>query len=234
MKTSANAHNYTKTLENYMFTYDNFTIKFSNIKDKPTISNDSDISFNKINIISEKVYSPKVDDTLFWCFYYIKNNEEDDENWFKKEKQFKINFVEIIRKNKELAKKYKIKVIDIENELVNENKISKLSLLALCLYYEINILLVEGNVYYKLIGNENDSIKYAIILNSKCYELLFINSIDKYIENKFEAVKINKIINVASYYKSEELKNIASLLNISIDKKNKKQLYEDILTKIYQ
>jgi hypothetical protein len=201
--------------------------KLKSNKNNDTISNISSSS-------SCNFYEPDIDDTLFSCFYFIKTGETLTNNSFKLEKTFKINFIDIIRNNKDLIKSNKFKIHDIENNLVNEKTISKKTLLLLCIYYEINIIVIENNVYYKLIGDNNITC-YNIIIkdNNFNYKLLINNNdINKYINNCIEAYNFDKIIKSISSYKSDELKIIANPLNIDINKKNKNKIYEEILLKI--
>ncbi len=193
---------------------------------------DKTIPENKKN--KKMFYEPKQQDTLFWCFYYIFCNANSinnnlDNKYFKIEKDFKIEFIEILRKNKELIKIKKLKITEIENELLNEVEITKNSLFALCLYYEYNIILVINKIYYTLTGNNNkDSVDGYIILDSKQYKLLLEND-ELVIKNKLKAESINKPIKSISAYKVDEIRNIAKTLDISIQKKNKTTIYNDIL-----
>lgn len=233
MKSTQTAPNLNKILKKYMFIKNNFNLLLDN-------KNLSSNKFNVINTvtttnsINEDFFLPNETDTLFWCFYYIKYGEKPSIHSFKTEKDFKINFIEIIRNNKELIKSNKVKLYDIEDELINSKKISKKTLLVLCKYYEINILLIENNVYYKILGDDSNDIKNIIICDNSNYKtkILTTELFDEYIETKIEAYSYIKIIKGVSAYKLQELKDIANKLNISIVGSNKNKLYEDIMLKL--
>ena len=67
-------------------------------------------------------------DVLFWCFYKIYKNINDNDlqylNIFTEEKKNKIKFVEELEKKKYILKKFKIKHSILKDELLNDNKIS--------------------------------------------------------------------------------------------------------------
>jgi len=205
---------------------------------------------------TEPLYNPCEIDSLFWCFLYLLKNLSDSKfhlNYnfnfdevnksFKAEKEFKINFIELVKNDpnfKNFLKLYKLKLIDIENEIINSEKISKKTLLSLCFYYKLNIIVIENNIYYKCClgaGDLHDT-QYLqsvniILLKNKCYNLLTDkNKNEEYLKSKLEAHNLNKPIKAISGYKVDELKTIATLLDVSIDKKNKSQLYECIVHKL--
>jgi len=200
---------------------------------------------------TEPLYKPNETDSLFWCFLYLLKNKSDsnfDLNFnfnfdeanksFKAEKEFKINFIELVKNDhnfKNFLKLYKLKLIDIENELINSEKISKKTLLSLCFYYKLNIIVIENK--FCLGGEESHDTQNLqsvniILLKNKCYNLLKDkNKNEDYLKSKLEAHNLNKPIKAISGYKVDELKTIATLLDISIDK-NKSQLYECIVHKL--
>lgn len=230
MKSTQTVHNFNKILKKHMFINNNLNL----------LLDTNNLSSNKFNLsttkdnIKDDFFSPNECDSLFWCFYYIKYGEKPSLHSFKIEKDFKINFIEIIRNNKDLIKSNKLKICDIEDELINSKKISKKTLLVLCKYYEINILLIENNIYYKILGNDNSDIKDIIIYDNSNYMTKHLTSelIDNYINTRIEAYSYTKIIKAISAYKLSELKEIANKLNISIVGSNKNKLYEDIMLKL--
>ena len=77
---------------------------------------------------AKDIFFPKEKDSLFWCFYIMKNGESKYEMLENKsfviEKKFKIDYVEKIRKEKQIVKMYKFATLThIENQLANEQKI---------------------------------------------------------------------------------------------------------------
>ena len=103
----------------YMLTNENMlkTIKINTFKK----NEDAVLSKKKVN-----VSAPHNVDTLFWCFYIILNGEHSYalDNSFKKEKEFKIECIEKLRKIKSELKAFKLRLNEIENELLNEKKIT--------------------------------------------------------------------------------------------------------------
>ena len=230
MKSSQKVTSFNKTLKKYMFINNNLNL----LLDKNNLSSNKFNFENAKQTVKDDFFSPNECDSLFWCFYYIKYGEKPSLHSFKIEKDFKINFIEIIRNNKDLIKSNKLKICDIEDELINTKKISKKTLLILCKYYEINILLIENNVYYKILGNDNSDIKHIIIYDNSNYMTKHLTTelMDKYINTRIEAYSYTKMIKAISAYKLPELKEIASKLNISIVGSNKNKLYEDIMLKL--
>ena len=156
-----------------------------------------------------------------------------ESNYFTIEKEFKINFVEIARKNKDTIKINKLKLNDIENDLVNNDKITKKTLLLLSIYYELNFIIIENYIFYKIIGNIEDHSTNIIVLDKDKdkYKLYIGNEIYNYIA--IEAHKIDKPIKAISGYKVDELKDLAKKLDIDVKNKNKNIIYQDIIHKIY-
>jgi len=246
MKQNLKAHNVVNDLLDYMYIIE----LDKNIPEK--IINTSSAT----PMEAETMYNPNETDSLFWCFLYLLKNKSDSNFYlnynfnfdevnksFKAEKEFKINFIEIVKNDhnfKNFLKLYKLKLIDIENELINSEKISKKTLLLLCFYYKLNIIVIENNIYYKffLCAEELHDNQYLqsvniILLKNKSYILLTDkNKNEYYLKSKLEAHNLNKPIKAISGYKVDELKTIATLLDISIDKKIKSQLYECIVHKL--
>tara|TARA_Y100000816_G_scaffold288865_1_gene274249 strand:+ start:791 stop:1414 length:624 start_codon:yes stop_codon:yes gene_type:complete len=206
-----------------MYTQDN-NIEICEKNRKIIVKNDNEIKNNNF-------FLPEQKDTLFWCFYNVYNKDMLNTNPFTTEKIFKINFVEIARKNKDLIKINKLKLNDIEDDLVNNDKITKKTLLILSIYYEVNFIIIEKFVFYKIIGNiENDYIN-IIVLDKDKYKLYIGNETYNY--NAIEAYKIDKPIKAISGYKVDELRDLAKKLDIDVKNKNKNLIYQDLIDKIY-
>ena len=78
----------------------------------------------------ETMYKPKQKDSLFWCFYILKNGffnyeMEINNQYFVVEKKEKFKYIEVLRKNKDILKIHKIKPLtELEDDLANKDKIS--------------------------------------------------------------------------------------------------------------
>ena len=177
-------------------------------------------------------------DNLFWCFYIILNGEYNYtlDSSFKKEKEFKIESIEKLRKIKSELKAFKLRLNEIENELLNEKKITIKSLLALCLLYKINILYVWDRKYIELINDPDATIN--IILNENKEDKISydtnIANINYYRENYWFIENITKPLKGIANYNHSELLTIAKKLDITNmnNKKTKKEIYEKILEKL--
>lgn len=196
----------------------------------------------KTKIQEKSMYSPNQQDGLFWCIYIIANGYDEymsiDRNYgiVKLETKQKIgNFIKE-QPTKMKTTNYKITKINIQeimSELLTVHKdTSIICLLALSMYYNINIILLHSNKKlmlefisnqgieqpYYVINKENHG-KYTVDTEKKTVE--DINKMKETIiclENYFKPMKS------ISHYKVEELENIAIKLKIFDDsKKYKKQ-----------
>ena len=189
-----------------------------------------------------KAYNKKID-KYFYYFYNIKNeiDEEYNNKMFSIEKEYKINFITIVRENKNKLKSHKLKLSELEDEFANKNFISLKGLYALCIINKINLLVYyENNTYNKLYFNEEENVTNIAFIDKKkniedkTQDKEFYNNI---INNYYYIENINKPINSLSYYKSGELQRIAEKLCINLydsgtKLRNKKELYQDIINKL--
>lgn len=250
-------------LQDYMFNENtlNNSIKYKNMNDdinkekniKNINTDKNNVNANKNNNgvndknkIKDKFFIPKQNDTLFWCFYIIKfgdiNYELEDKNLLN-EKKIKIDYVEKIRKNKIILKKYKFETLtNIENNLVNDKCINLSTFFSLCAIENIDIILLneKKSFYYELSfgdsNNENFNIIYDISdIKKYGYSIDKLDTIMDYKKKYFKLDNINKPIKGMSSYKVEDLIDICNRLKINtIDihtnkTKNKKELYESIV-----
>lgn len=186
-------------------------------------------------------FYPMQEDSLFWCFFIMMKGmfsyEFIGKNYFSIEKEFKINSISALRENKQIIKQYKIKLVDVENDLINEKKITVSTMIALCLLHNINVFYIKNKLYYQLnvssekkmfvINYDSDKNKYGI--NIDCSEEKIIT----YKNEKLEIETISKPIRAFSAYKVKDLTDMCEKLSIKLfnndKKKTKKELYEDIL-----
>jgi hypothetical protein len=159
---------------------------------------------------------------------------------FEIEKNFKIKSVEKIRKLKEEHKDLKLKVNEIEDELVNQEKITLKSLQALCMVHNTIITYVFGRKYVQFapLTTNDDTSKGIIVLNNKKDETLKFDMNNEYMtyikENYWKIDNIHKPLNCAGVYSVKDLQDICTKLEIPLNdennkKKNKTVLYEEIL-----
>ena len=195
------------------------------------------------NILSQKndeLFIPKYKDTLFWCFYIMRNSFVDyaliGNQSFKVEKEMKIACIEYLRTKKDLLKKNKWRRTIIETDLLNNSVISMQTFVCLCALYDIDITIVNDYYYYTY----GENIQNIVKKNGDDYGLYKVSSdvIEKELKNYWSVDSLTKPLKGISSYKVGELKRICKHLNINIYKKggrgvfNKKEIYNLIKAKI--
>jgi len=194
---------------------------------------------------NDKIYKPKQKDSLFWCFYILKNGYSNYEmeinnQYFVVEKNEKFKYIELIRKNKDILKIHKIKPLtELEDDLANKDKISVKTFFALCVLENINVLLVDKRKIFELVCVDIDDKHPVNIIhrNSKTYEnhieLDVTNeSLQKYRETYYNINSFDATLKAMGSYKLDELIDLCKKLNINIEanedkkKKTKKDIYE--------
>ena len=232
--------------------------KIINIDNKPPfIKKRDEFSANKLekHCVGQNIKPKKVEyaiisdkDTLFWCYYIIKYSYEDYQminQRFSVEKNLKIECINKIRSNKELLKKYKLKRSEIESELLNDERLSLKGFLAICIYSNINFLLIDNRKYYELMVNSevaNDEPSCNIIKYERGKYTVDITDEPDVIENKltnyrnsfYRIDNLTKPIKAFSTYSMSDLVEICESLKISVTtpdgkKMKKKELYTEIL-----
>jgi len=197
----------------------------------------------------ETIYKPKQKDSLFWCFYILKNGfsnyeMEINNQYFIVEKNEKFKYIEILRKNKDQLKIHKIKPLtELEDDLANKDKISIKTFFALCMLEHINILLVNKRKVYELLCTDIDNNHPINIVyrNGETYEHsiqldVTEDIIKKYRETYYKMSSFDATLKSIGSYKLEELLDLCKKLDINIDdyknnkegkkKLTKKDIYE--------
>ena len=240
-----------KDFENYMLTEKNINKNYCNFLNKSSININR--NYNKVYLINrnnnnrniirncsissenKEYYIPYSEDKLFWCFYKIINDMWDKNESFKLEKEFKIECIEKFRKIKNDLKPHKLVLSHIENDLLNEKKISLKTLISLSILYKINLIYTKNYTYYEINNNSLDDNSETFLINninnSECL-VLVKKDLDYYRNNYFCIENINKPIKAISGYTIKELELIAKKLQINIDNiKIKKDIYQKIVEK---
>jgi hypothetical protein len=204
---------------------------FKNLNYKP-----DKVKINNKKILNENNFTIDKEDKLFWSFYIFLNGYDEYyliKNFFITEKNIKIDNIIKIRENKDILKSHKIVKSVIENELANEKKISILTLNALALIYKLNILYIKNRFIYVMNYSEVPLKECKnIIEEKKDKEIYLINLepeiIDQVLNDYYIIDNINKPFNAISYYKLNDLINIAKKLNLDTQNKKKVDLYTEI------
>ena len=200
--------------------------------------------YEKYDTKKNDFFIPIQKDKLFWCFFVIKNVDVKYELLGKInsviEKNMKIEYVEKIRKEKQMLKLYKFSSLSkIENQLANEFKIDLNTFFTLCVIENINIVYINKRTYFELLMNDNNEI-YIVkkIDNDKFgHKVLSKNDAEltSYKDTLFKIDNFDKPIKCVSSYKVQELLDFCSKLAIETTniengkKKTKNELYEAIL-----
>jgi len=218
-------------------------MKISNIKNEN--ENEKPVKQNFINKI--ELFIPNQQDTLFWCYYIIKNGDLCYETLNNKNsliaKQIKIDLVSQIRKNKDIVKTYKFDTIsNIESNLANDNFLNIKTFFTLCAIENINIIYVNKKTYFQLLMNDtnvtyivHETSKNSNYNNKYGFEIATDEKINNIRETLYKLDTINKPIKGLSSYKVQDLIDICVKLAIeSVNKesgkhKSKKDLYESII-----
>ena len=190
----------------------------------------------KPKLVSKKetIYRPRQKDSLFWCFYILKNGfsnyeMEINNQYFVVEKTEKFKYIELIRKNKDILKIHKIKPLtELEDDLANKDKISVKTFFALCVLEDINVLLVDKRKILEITCKDIDHEHPVNIIhrNSKTYEHhieLDVTPImvQQYRDTYYTMSSFDATIKSMGSYKLDELTELCKKLNINIDSNEK-------------
>jgi hypothetical protein len=233
-------------LQDYMLNEDNM-IKSLRIKLYPTTKDVINVKHTNSNVTRQQIFIPNQQDSLFWCFYIIKNGDLNYETLNNKNtliaKQMKIDLVNLIRKNKDIVKIYKFDTIsNLESNLANDNNLNVNTFLTLCAIENVNIIFLRKNTYYEMMMNDSDKIYIVHEIQSQSkynskygYEMGTNESIASIRNTFFKLDSTDKPIKAMSAYKLNELTDICNKLviniynNVTCKQKSKKELYESII-----
>ena len=214
---------YAIDFKNHLFTLNNFERYISTIVKQ-------DISYSQ-EVKEPDFFIVKEEDSLFWSFYiiafgldkYIMNKGKN----YIIQQELKINVIESMKDNKSILKQYKLKKVDIEQNLLYDKQITYASFLYLSMFYRQNIIIIDDRVYYECIGDPtNDTI---IMIKKINHHYAIYTKIDKEYSTKYYKIdNISKPILGISSYKLNELQDICKKLKLNTDGK-KKDLYEKII-----
>ena len=203
-------------LQKYMFDKDNIS-QINNLN-HPTCKQGANVNNVKnINNTNNIFFNPNLKDSLFWCLIFIKNTNIPENINVVVEKKYKIEYVEKIRKNKQLLKSLKFSSLSkIENILVNEISIDIETFFLLSALENINILYVSNKTYYESILNTEDDIHIIIRNKTKySYNGCLKDDIVNFRKTLYKIENIKKPLLSLSSYKSIDLIDICNKLNIN-------------------
>jgi hypothetical protein len=201
----------------------------------------------KPQLTKNVMYKPKQKDSLFWCFYILRNGYSNYEmeinnQYFVVEKKEKFKYIDMLRNNKDILKLHKIRPFtELEDDLANKDKITVKTFFALCIVENINVLLVDKRKIFELtcVDIDEEHIVNIIHRNSQTgehqIELDTTNDIlQKYRETYHKMSSFDSTIKSMGTYKLDELLDLCNKLNIDTEfnnentkkKKTKKDIYE--------
>jgi hypothetical protein len=238
--------NFVKHVQDYMFNNTNICKSlecriYNQFNTKKTKQ-----QLEKLENLNKNIFVPSDNDSLFWCLYIIKNGLSNYTQLTNRnlivEKKLKIEYVERLRKEKQLIKQYKFDTLtNIENSLANETRIDINTFLSLCVIGSLNIFFIKKNTYFEL--NMNDSnkiyiIKYLPEKDKYGFEETNKENINEFRDKFYKVDNMTKPIKSLSSYKTQELLDICNKLGIETTltsennkskNKSKKDLYESII-----
>ena len=234
--------------------YELYILNEANMQSYLKYTTDESYICNKLNKTETKIISknnsfvPRDQDSLFWCYYIITNNEMSYLMIQNRNaviaRQLKIKLIAKIRDNKSIVKTYKFDTLsNIESNLANDSILNINTFMTLCAIDNINIIFVSKKMYYELLLNDSGS--FFIIReidNSKLkynkqygYELATLEMLNDIRSNYYKVDSISKPIKGLSFYKVSDLLTIANKLAIeTINKdtgkhKTKNEIYESLI-----
>jgi len=230
--------------EKYMVTPELFN-KFENSIAKPSVitsqQNVVQNTKNQSRYNNDRVFIREYD-KLFWCFYLIYDSEQYeliDRKVFQTEKQMKIDLIEKIRKNVGPVKEAKLKLCDLESNMVNDKLLGLDGFQAFCIYYGLNVIVCYNHIYHHF-HNDDDlptSIVYIIGNQTYCEKDVSPSKLSEIKDKYFFVSNSKKPLKSIGTYKTDDLVQICKQMKIvyydDAHKTYKKtQLYELISKKM--
>lgn len=240
MLNNSNITKHSKSLDSFMKKIQSGTQITSNKKNQTKITS---------NVFMRKEDYEKDFNFLFWCYYIFKHQQLDENiesfiDIFQSISPFKVeqkekyeaidNFRENSQKYKALSKLHKLKVSidDCINDLGSSKHIDLKTFFILLFSCNENVALIDGRKI-KLV-QMNDSTQYFYKLDIHNNTLYKIPEKYEELQNQYFIVdNLEKPLKSEGYYKIADLKEIATILNISLTNelgksKTKKILYQSI------
>ena len=155
-------------------------------------------------------------DYLFYEIYRKINNLDYISFNVYNEKQVKTKMAEEINKLKIKKKDF------IMNNLMYDFNIHLITLNAICMHYKINLIFVKDQIYIKMFHNEDGPI---LVMDNN---FKFLDYTESIYDTHYEIINLEKPMNCISYYKLDELIQIAIKLHLNYEKIKKQILYDSI------
>lgn len=232
--------------------FNNIIKKNSNFESNEVDKNNTTCKGNKNNQsnttknIKKPTHFIREKDKLFWMLYIFQNSYESynmlGKNTYSFEMKEKTKFVKQIKKDKKDLKQYKIKISELEADLLYSNAININTFFILLILNKINFVYYTENLVFQWKRPNNET---TFILKHDKKNNIYYDEDRALVDEYFNDLKktrlvidnINKPIKGVSTYKVNELKEICIKLQINIMKNakktfSKKELYEKIVQQI--
>lgn len=238
-----------QNFENYMLSPKNM-MKISNQCNlyNPKIIIEKKKKVKESNLMKQKMFIPGKKDTLFWIFYILLKGFEEynliGTNFFTLEKNMKIELINEIKSKKSLLKSFNIsKLSTCEDDLLNNEIISLKTFHVLCIIKNINFVFVTPKLIYEFKKDSDDSDDDFFIIHKTAsdhfaYEIDGKLMLENYRTVKYSIQNLEKPFKCISYYRVEELKEIAGELGVPTKSLitgknlNKQDIYNNIMENI--
>lgn len=239
---------YINEIQYYILNENNITnyLKYKVISEKKEYIKTEKIVEKKVHQ-KPSIFVPREQDSLFWCYYIIKNGDSKYEMLNNRNllttKQIKIELVSKIRENKQIVKTYKFDTItSLESNLANDNNISIKTIMTLCAIENINLVFISRKTYFEFLNNDSDNIYIIRELESQSkytkkygYEIANDDTLNEIRATFYKVETLDKPIKALSSYKVQDLIDMCNKLAIEVKNnetgknKNKNELYESII-----
>ena len=180
--------------------------------------------------IKKIVVQENVKDPLFWIFYKIYNVNYEKYPDFELESKIKFELLSKFNNKKDIFKEYKLKKEDVENDLIYNKIISLKGFAALCLYYNINVIVTHNKSYFLIGTYDCKETKFPVLSYSNNNFNILSNNL-LFFENYYKHPQLDKSLHVISKYKVSELKYIANKIGV-LPEGNKNEIYEKLKNKL--
>jgi len=248
-KESENIYIETENANSVIESNDNIVIEK---QEEQNISNEfsqtsSITSSNKSTISNEnsEIVTPKQKDTLFWCVYIAINGYNDyleiERNYGVKELEIKKQIADFMIANASKLKNTNVKITKVSIQeilselLTSQKETSILCLIAMTVFYNINILLVDPTKkhYLEYISNK-DVENPTFILYKDTYGNYSLKQ-DSFGANELQEFKLDKVclenhlkpLKSISTYKTDDLESLSKKIGLYDESKKykKNELY---------
>jgi hypothetical protein len=194
----------------------------------------------------EKMFSPKKEDTLFWCAYVAHHGEaeywEIGNRYKNVEIEEKQKIIDYIKKNPVFMKKAypkitNVKIQEIMSELMLNKKTSFDTFSAICLYYQFQAIIINNKTYFEMKPNlDKSEVPVHLLQKNEDSHFSYIenNTFSELKERIKDKLRLendpHKPLKSISSYKMEDLKEMATVLKIQPGEKWKKADYYENIT----